>query len=421
MPDGLGTCLLYNWFSSSRGDHFTTSDPAWIGSVGEIRNSGDDYELMRIEGRVFSPAFKQPPGTVALWNFWNPRRGDNFLTSQPVWTSSPARDGYTRFRLEGYIYAAAGDDRRALNSYWNPLAEDNLATSAGPGELYSIDGRWGAYRTEGFLLPEIERVTPLYTWYSPARRDHFTTTDPAWAGVVGDHRESGDDYELMRLEGRVFSPDVPQPKGTIALWNFWNPDRGDNFLTTQPHWVRSRELAGYTRFRLEGFLHIEPGPGRAELVSSWNPKAEDNAATTARNGEIRSLSAEWGKYRREGFLFPHGELVHPADITDPLVPTAVLQGDREFGGHGPEGGAWPPGSTSSRSRPSPTGRPRRRPGRGPSTRRPRGVRFSPWPPRRAPRCGSSAPRQAFRSSSPARISPPPPSCSKRFRGTSSPH
>lgn len=336
MPDGLGTCFLYTWFSAARGDHFTTSDPAWIGSVGEIRNSGDDYELMRIEGRIFSPDFPQPPGTVPLWNFWHPDRADNFLTSQPHWIATRARDGYMRFRLEGYIYAEAGEDRLALNSFWNPRTEDNLATSANHDELYSLDGEWGQYRTEGFLLPEIERVTSLYTWYSPARRDHFTTTDPYWAGVLGDHRESGDDYELMRIEGRVFSPAAPQPKGTTALWSFWNPDRGDNFLTTQSHWVRSRESAGYTRFRLEGFLYTDSGPGRAQLVSYWNPDAEDNAATTARPGDIGSLTSKWGEYRREGFLFPRGELVHPVDITDPLVPTAVLKGDREFGGHGPD-------------------------------------------------------------------------------------
>lgn len=99
MTDRLGTCFLYTWFSSVRGDHFTTSDPAWIGDVGDIHNSGDDYELMRIEGRVFSPDFPQPPDTVPLWNFCNPERGDNFLTSQPAWVSRSARDGYTRFRL----------------------------------------------------------------------------------------------------------------------------------------------------------------------------------------------------------------------------------------------------------------------------------------------------------------------------------
>ncbi|NES97811.1 MAG: hypothetical protein F6K32_21890 [Desertifilum sp. SIO1I2] len=293
---------------------------------------------MRIEGRVFSPDFPQPPDTVPLWNFWNPERGDNFLTSQPAWVSRPARDGYTRFRLEGYIYAAVGEDRTALNSFWNPRTQDNLATTATGDELYSFNGNWGQYRTEGFLLPEIERVTSLYTWYSAARQDHFTTTDPAWAGIVGDRRVSGVEYELMRIEGRVFSPDTPQPKGTRALWSFWNPSRGDNFLTTQSRWVRSRSQEGYKRFRLEGFIYPDtsPGPGRALLISYWNPNAQDNAATTARPGEIRTLTSGWQQYRREGFLFPSGQLVRPNDITEPLVPTKVLRGDREFNGNGPD-------------------------------------------------------------------------------------
>jgi hypothetical protein len=339
MPDRLGTCFLYTWFSSVRGDHFTTTDPAWIGQVGDIRNSGSDYELMRIEGRVFSPDFPQPPGTVPLWNFWNPERGDNFLTSQPHWVARPALEGYTKFRLEGYIYAKAGEDRIALNSFWNPRTLDNLATTAIDGsELYSFDANWGQYRTEGFLLPEIERVTSLYTWYSRARKDHFTTTDPDWAGVVGDRRVSGDEYELMRIEGRVFSPDAPQPKGTRPLWSFWNLDRGDNFLTTRSRFVRSRFIEGYKRFRLEGFIYTDtsPGPGRALLVSYWNPEAQDNVATTARQGELRSLTSAWQEYRREGFLFPSGQLVQPDDITTPLVPTRLLRGDREFDGNGPD-------------------------------------------------------------------------------------
>jgi hypothetical protein len=276
---------------------------------------------------------------VPLWNFWNPERGDNFLTSQPHWVSRSALEGYTRFRLEGYIYAEAGEDRVALNSFWNPRTLDNLATTAiGGSELYSFDENWGQYRTEGFLLPEIERVTSLYTWYSSARQDHFTTTDPAWAGVVGDRRVSGDEYELMRIEGRVFSPDAPQPKGTRPLWSFWHPERGDSFLTTRSRFVRSRFVEGYKRSRLEGFIYTDtsPGPGRALLVSYWNPEAQDNVATTARPGEIRSLTSAWQEYRREGFLFPSGQLVQPDDITDALVPTRVLRGDREFDGNGPD-------------------------------------------------------------------------------------
>ncbi|PSN16112.1 hypothetical protein C7293_04035 [filamentous cyanobacterium CCT1] len=336
MTAKLGTCFLYTWYSASRGDHFTTSDPAWVGQVGQIRNSGADYELMRIEGRVFSPDFPQPPGTVPLWNFWNPTAGDNFLTTQAHWVRSPQREGYTRFRLEGYLYTSAGEDRLPLNSFWNARTQDNLATTAIGDELYSFDGNWSQYRTEGYLLPEIQRVTPLYTWYGHNRGDHFTTTDPNWAGVVGDRRVSGVDYELMRVEGRVFSPDLPQPKGTRALWSFWNPAAGDNFLTTRSKWVRSRSREGYTRYRLEGFLYSTPGPGQSELVSYWNQTVQDHAATTAKPGDIRSLTPAWEKYRQEGFLFPEGQLVRPNDITEPLVPTAVLRGDREFDGNGPD-------------------------------------------------------------------------------------
>lgn len=72
----------------------------------------------------------------------------------------------------------------------------------------------------------------LYTWYSPGRGDHFTTTDPAWAGAIGSRRSP--DYRLVRIEGSVLSAEFPQPPDTVPLYSFWNPERGDNFLTSDP-------------------------------------------------------------------------------------------------------------------------------------------------------------------------------------------
>jgi hypothetical protein len=53
-------------------------------------------------------------------------------------------------------------------------------------------------------------LIPLYNWYSSTHKDNFTTSDPRWAGKIGDVRDvgGGSGYRLMRMEGKVFSPDI---------------------------------------------------------------------------------------------------------------------------------------------------------------------------------------------------------------------
>lgn len=157
---------LYTWFSATRGDHFTTSDPGWVGRQGEVRlhGEGSGYVLVRIEGNVFNPARPQPPGTVPLYNFWHPGRADNFLTSDPNWVRTMGLQGYGRFRLEGYIYSTPRPGTLPLRSFWSPSREDNYATTdprlavpinGSAGELtVSVEGgRYGHYRVEGFMPP----------------------------------------------------------------------------------------------------------------------------------------------------------------------------------------------------------------------------------------------------------------------------
>ncbi|HEY6036541.1 MAG TPA: hypothetical protein VIV58_19820, partial [Kofleriaceae bacterium] len=59
----------------------------------------------------------QPANTTPLWSWYSPARGDNFATTDPFWSMDPAaavwngehisngpsRDGYTLYRLEGYV------------------------------------------------------------------------------------------------------------------------------------------------------------------------------------------------------------------------------------------------------------------------------------------------------------------------------
>jgi len=151
------------WWSPSRQDNFTTSNPKWAGGKGATQPP--DYRFVRMEGYVIPPDSPAPPGTVLLGSWWNARRGDNALTSNPEFRKrgpggAQNRD-YRRFRDEGYVRAH------------NPCA------------------------------PAPADAARLYTWYSESRGDYFTTSQHQWAGKPGDVRQG---YRFVRVEGLVDAP-----------------------------------------------------------------------------------------------------------------------------------------------------------------------------------------------------------------------
>lgn len=185
---------VYNWFSPSRGDNFFTSDPRWTSDPRGVapdasgvrldppREQESDARMFRLEGYVFHPRQARPAGTVPLWSWHSPAREDNFVTTDPRWSTNPAtvtwngehivggvtQDGYTQYRLEGYVY----DPRR----------------------------------------PQPANTVPLYSWFHPGRGDNFATTDPGWSippssvRWSGEHITNGttrDGYTIYRLEGYV--------------------------------------------------------------------------------------------------------------------------------------------------------------------------------------------------------------------------
>jgi hypothetical protein len=96
---------LYNWWSPSQGDNFATTNSAWAGKPGDVILP--DYDFVRLEGSVCSPDVSQPPGTVPLYSWWSPSRGDSFATTDPVWAGKPGDTilpDYDFVRLEGYLF-----------------------------------------------------------------------------------------------------------------------------------------------------------------------------------------------------------------------------------------------------------------------------------------------------------------------------
>lgn len=156
-PPAPGRSRLFSWWNRRREDNMLTSDPNWSGLIGEWR---DGYRLYRTEGVVFSPELPRPEGTVPLISLWHPTRGDNFATTDSAWADGPIpgdRDGYTRYRIEGFIF--------------DP---DRLQPTG---------------------------TVPLVTWWHGDREDHLTTADPAWSDTAPSPK---DGYTRLRKEGYIF-------------------------------------------------------------------------------------------------------------------------------------------------------------------------------------------------------------------------
>lgn len=76
-----GTVKLYSWYSPSRGDNFATSEPEWIHWEGDGKKRSPDYRLVRLEGYLYDPARPQPAGTKPLYRWYSKSRGDNHTTA----------------------------------------------------------------------------------------------------------------------------------------------------------------------------------------------------------------------------------------------------------------------------------------------------------------------------------------------------
>lgn len=202
-----------NCTTGLEGEHaaaFESQDICGVGNDAEMRYElrqardlrfvrGPDYRWSRLEGYVLPTLIGDPdrpppyPGPVrALHNYWSPSRGDNFATSDPAFDRMETlHPDYRRSRFEGNVFSPGH--------------------TPPPGTV------------------------PLHSWWSPSRRDNFATTNPAYTRPLRDRLEP--DYSHYRLEGYVYSPEEPQPDGTLALHSWYSPSRGDNFLTSDPKYL----------------------------------------------------------------------------------------------------------------------------------------------------------------------------------------
>ena len=247
-----GTIPLFSWYSGERTDNRLSSDPAWAGPIGEVRDP--DYTAFRQEGFVFDPARPQPPRTDPLVSWYSAAREEFFTTTHPSWrpqAGSPQLD-YEFVRLEGFV-PRTGDARTApLHSWYNPLRADNFTTSAPEWIGVPESQRDGYHYTAAHVqifdpaAPQPAGTVALQTWTRIAGHQTYTTTNR-------DNRPAG--FELSRLEGYLFDPARPRPAGTVAVYLFHSAARDDFLLTADPRNTPASPPAGYRSLGVQGFAY----------------------------------------------------------------------------------------------------------------------------------------------------------------------
>lgn len=158
-------------------------------------------------------------------------------------------------------------------------------------------------------------TVPLVTWWSQEFGDNLTTTSTDWIGCHGARRAP--DYSFSQVEGYIFAPDAPQPRGTIRLQSWIDRGRGDHAIRTHPTWIswKAEDDGGghppdYTLSRLEGYVFdpaLPQPPGTVPLHQWYSPGRQDNWTTTRypdKGGSGLDLTPDYAITGLVGYVYP---------------------------------------------------------------------------------------------------------------------
>lgn len=153
--DVPGTVPLNLYYSSARGDNFTTAT-----QQGERDALAAGYGFARVEAYVFAT---QRPGTVPLKLYWSAARGDNFTTATAQGERDAKAAGYVYVRNEGYIYPSPQAGTVPFKLYWSDARADNFTTATDIGEYHARAAGYGFARIEGYVFPARTTSPPPWT------------------------------------------------------------------------------------------------------------------------------------------------------------------------------------------------------------------------------------------------------------------
>jgi hypothetical protein len=157
------------------------------------------------------------------------RRSHEFIsTTEPFWTpqSGPAGTtlyndlGYSFNKVLGYVYAPmvspVPTGTKPLKFWFNSNTGDNYSSTQETAPAgYATDHSFGFVLQVSFVRPP--NTVPVFTWRNNLRRDYLlTTTSGASSPEATALRAKG--YNMVRMEGYIFDPALPQPPNTLPLY-----------------------------------------------------------------------------------------------------------------------------------------------------------------------------------------------------------
>lgn len=141
-----------------------------------------------------------------------------------------------------------------LWTYWSPAREDHFACRTPESVAAAAEAHYQRLRPEGEVFPEWrEGLVALRLFYSDERRDNFTTATPEGAAdaLAAGYRD------VRRVEGYIYPPTKRRPDRSRPLVLYWHETRGDNFVVAEQSASEQAAIAaGYRRVRLEGYMPV---------------------------------------------------------------------------------------------------------------------------------------------------------------------
>lgn len=203
-PALLDMRRLDRWFSPSRTDNRTTTDPAWQGSAGDTR--APDYFWVGHEGWIFTDVVA---GTSEIRAYVNGQSGDSLITADTRYTTTNSVPDYVSAGWQGQI----------IN---DPLGRSELIGNFNFGQLHNGGPAAGIGRLQLILLsyPDVAiRHTPAQ-YEELFFGSSFPNVNAAfWHNSMGSWLWSN-----PGVRGPFFTADDPDTTGNESLWrDVWDP------------------------------------------------------------------------------------------------------------------------------------------------------------------------------------------------------
>lgn len=277
---------LVTAYNGTRQDHATIATPAAIAAATTAA-----YSWPYAEGFVFN---SQIQGTVPLKLYWHPTRQDNYSTATATGESLAISAGYTFVRNEGYVFSASQPGTIAVKQFWHPTRLDNMLTTSATGESIALAAGYSFARIEGYI-PQTTPYALGWTYWQPTDLDNLVAAQSSATSV----NAANAGYGFSGFDGAFWRFAYP---GTTPLKTYFSNSRKDHFALGTAASETAATAAGYSFVGNEGYVHTGTQPGESTINSYWHATRQDHFTTVGR--KTWATGSGYSLVRTEGYAIP---------------------------------------------------------------------------------------------------------------------